>query len=109
MDTWRSRMDMAPAQHSFDGSPSPQPSDDLRAAAVERLKKKREFRAHLVAYVLVNGFLVVLWAITSPDGLFWPVFPLLGWGIGLAFHAIDTFSKPTFSEDRIRREMDRIR
>jgi hypothetical protein len=102
-------MEMAPAQHSFNGSLSPQPTDDLRAAAVERLKKKREFYAHAIAYVLVNGFLVALWAITSPEAMFWPVFPILGWGIGLAFHAFDTFSKPTFSEDRIRKEMDRIR
>ena len=94
-------MEMAPPQHPID--------DSLRTAAVTRLKKKREFYAHLVAYVLVNAFLIALWAITSPDSIFWPVFPMLGWGIGLVFHAFDTYSKPTFNEDRIRREMDRIR
>jgi hypothetical protein len=83
-------------------------NEDLRKAAVERLKKKREFYQHLVAYVLVNTFLVAIWALSSA-GFFWPVFPILGWGIGLAFHAWDTFSRPAFSEDKIRREMDRLR
>jgi hypothetical protein len=82
---------------------------DLRALALERLKKKREFYPHLLAYVLVNAFLVVIWAISSDGGFFWPVFPILGWGIGLAFHAWDTFSRPAFTEDKIRREIDRLR
>jgi hypothetical protein len=32
---------------------------------------------------------------------------LFGWGIGLFFHALDVF-RPPHSEDRIRREMDRL-
>jgi hypothetical protein len=38
---------------------------------------------------------------------FWPIFPLLGWGIGVAFNAWDV-DRPPISEDRIRREMDRL-
>lgn len=82
------------------------PDEDLRARAVASLRKKRELQAHLAAYVLVNGFLVVIWAITGA-GFFWPAFPILGWGIGLFFHAWDTYSGEP-SEDRIRREMDRL-
>jgi hypothetical protein len=84
-------------------------NEDLRNAAVERLKKKREFYQHLLAYVLVNAFLVGLWALVSDGGFFWPVFSILGWGIGLAFHAWETFSWPAFSEEKIRREMDKLR
>jgi len=85
-----------------------EPSDErLRSRALDRLKRKAEFRANLLAYVLVNSFLVVVWALTGAD-FFWPVFPLLGWGIGLAFHAREAYGRgPT--EDKIRREMDRIR
>jgi hypothetical protein len=46
---------------------------ELRERAVERLRKKSEFRAHLLSYVLVNGFLVIIWAITGAS-FFWPVF-----------------------------------
>jgi len=82
---------------------------DLRRRAEKRLKDKREFGAHVLAYVLVNGFLVVLWAMTTgPTGFFWPVFPILGWGIGLAFHVWEVVS-PEPSEEKIRAEMERLR
>jgi hypothetical protein len=37
----------------------------LRDRAVQLLRKKSEFRAHLLAYVLINGFLVGIWAVTG--------------------------------------------
>ena len=79
----------------------------LRQQAVEGLKKKAEFRVHLLAYVMVNAFLVIIWAITSP-GFFWPVFPIAGWGIGLVFHAYDAYGRGAPTEDQIRQEMDRL-
>jgi uncharacterized membrane protein len=82
-------------------------SDDLRTLARSRLVKRREFTAHLAAYVLVNVFVVAIWAFTGA-GFFWPVFPILGWGIGVFFHSWDTFSEP-LSEDRIDREVERLR
>ena len=84
-----------------------QSEDELRATAVKRLKDKRDFKAHLLAYVMVNLLLVAIWAVTSA-GFFWPVFPLFGWGIGLAFHAWDVYSSPA-SPERIAAEMDRLR
>jgi eukaryotic-like serine/threonine-protein kinase len=46
----------------------------------------RSFKTHLTLYVLVNVFLIGIWA-ASGGGYFWPVWPLLGWGIALAAHA----------------------
>ncbi len=82
--------------------------DELREKALARLERKQEFYAHLLAYVLVNGMLVVIWAM-SGGGFFWPIFPILGWGIGIAFHAWDTFRRGEPTEARIRREMERLR
>jgi uncharacterized membrane protein len=82
---------------------------ELRRYAIGRLRKKREFQAHLLAYVCVNAFLVAIWLFTMPGGFFWPVFPIFGWGIGLAFHAWDTFAPATPSEEQIQREMARLR
>jgi hypothetical protein len=81
---------------------------DLRQEAIRRLKKKRDFRAHLVSYVLVNALLVVIWAVTS-SGFFWPIFPLVGWGIGLAFNAWDAYGRRPITEADIRREQERLR
>ncbi len=81
--------------------------DDLRALARSRLVKRREFTAHIAAYVFVNVFIVAIWAFTGA-GFFWPVFPILGWGIGLFFHGWETYSEP-LSEERIDREVERLR
>jgi len=79
----------------------------LRELAKSRLVKRREFTAHVFAYALVNAMLVAIWAITGA-GFLWPVFPVLGWGIGLFFHGWDTFSPP-LTEARIEREVARLR
>ncbi len=83
-------------------------NDVLRDRAIKRLKKRRDFSAHLLVYVLVNAFIVSIWALTNPDGFFWPIFPLAGWGIGVVMNAWDVFHNDEFDEEQIRREMDRL-
>ena len=82
--------------------------DVLRDRAIKRLKKRRDFHAHLLVYVLVNAFIVAIWALTNVHGFFWPIFPLLGWGIGVVMNAWDVYRPEEFDEDQIRREMDRL-
>jgi hypothetical protein len=81
---------------------------DLREMAITQLRKKRDLQAHLLAFVLVNLLLNGIWLITNPGGFYWPMFPLLGWGIGVAFHAWDVYVPEKPPEDRIRREMERL-
>jgi hypothetical protein len=86
--------------------------EELRQRALARLRKKSEFRSHLTSYVLVNAALVVIWALTSgPGSYFWPIWPILGWGVGIGFHAWETYGQPSHgpSEDQIRREIDKLR
>lgn len=45
------------------------------------------FRAHAAAYVLVNLLLAAVWWLSDRGDEYWPVWPHLGWGVGLAFHA----------------------
>ncbi|GAA3794689.1 hypothetical protein GCM10022380_09540 [Amycolatopsis tucumanensis] len=78
-----------------------------REHAVARLKQKRDYYQHVAVFVLINGFLIGVWALTGAD-FFWPVFPLGAWGVGLIMHTWDTFSPNSPSERRIRREMDRM-
>ena len=59
-------------------------------------------------YTLFNGFLVAVWAVTNAGGFFWPIFPMAGWGIGLIMNAWDVYRTDEFSEEQIRREMERI-
>lgn len=77
--------------------------------AKKRVKDKKAFYQHLMSYAIVNLFLAALNFITSP-GYLWFVFPLLGWGVGLAFHYVDVFGIPGFdilSKEWEDRELDR--
>ena len=80
---------------------------ELRQRAVKRLEDKRGLMAHCLAYVTVNMLLVAIWFTTSA-GFFWPVFPIFGWGIGLAFHAWDVLW-PAPGPRQVEVEMERLR
>jgi hypothetical protein len=78
-----------------------------RDKAITHLKKRRDFLGHLLVYVLVNTFIVVIWAVTGDGGFFWPVFPIVGWGIGVVMNAWDVYWRPGITEADIRHEMER--
>lgn len=82
--------------------------ENRREQAIERLKKKRDFKTHLVIYLTVNLLLVGIWAASGTENFFWPVFVILGWGIGLVANAWDVYGRKPISEDEVRREMDRL-
>ena len=90
----------------MEGIPDSEP--ELRKLAVSRLKKKRDFSTHVVIYVIVNAMLVGIWAVTGA-GFFWPVFPILGWGIGVGANAWDVYGRKPITEDEVRRETERLR
>lgn len=60
------------------------------SAARKQAKRESAFYRSLVAFVLVNAFLIALNLLTSPSHL-WFIYPLLGWGIGIASQAFSTF------------------
>jgi uncharacterized membrane protein len=95
------------------GSSTTPAETPLREQALAQLKKKRDFRTHVTAYLLVNAFLWLIWAIVlvSAGGpsLPWPLFPMGGWGIGLVFHAWDAYGRKPFSENEIEGEVARLR
>ena len=80
---------------------------ERRDAAITRLKAKHEFFSHLLAYIVVNAFLIMIWSFSTQPGHFWPMWSLGGWGIGLAFHAYETF-RPPLSEAAIQRQMEKM-
>jgi hypothetical protein len=64
--------------------------DVLEKKARKQVRSERDFYVHLATYLMVNGMLVALNLVTSPEYL-WAVWPILGWGIGLGSHFIETF------------------
>ena len=59
--------------------------------AKKNVEKVKEFYMSLFAYLVVIPFLIFLNLKFSPE-FQWFWFPLIGWGIGLAFHALGAFN-----------------
>lgn len=61
------------------------------AAAARRSVALRGSRAHLVSYGAGVVLMLALWLVTAllfGATYFWPVWPILGWGIGVASHVL---------------------
>ena len=93
--------------------PAPPPDHH---AAIKRIQAKRGFRVHATVYVAVNLLLIAIWALTGPgyanhrhgsESDFWPIWPILGWGVGLGLHYLTVFHRRPISEDEIRREIEK--
>ena len=96
------------SQTPIGAPPAPTSTEtQLRERAVAQLKKKRAFYGHLLVFTLVNATIVVIWAMTSSGGFFWPVFPMLGWGIGVIMNAWDVWHGE-FTEGQVTHEMERL-
>ena len=69
---------------------NPMTPDDIERLARRRAGAKLGWYAHASVYVVVNLFIYAI----SEYGFGqrrWSVFPLLGWGLGLALHGISVF------------------
>ncbi len=53
--------------------------------------RRREIAGHVVPFLVVNLALIVIWAV-SGAGYFWPIWPILGWGLGAVSHVSRTLS-----------------
>ena len=59
---------------------------DQQEFAEFKYRQKREFGQHFLSYLVTNAMLVAINIFTS-GSVTWAVWPILGWGIGLVFHA----------------------
>lgn len=59
-------------------------------------QKRASFKKHLATYFIMNAFFWALWFFgggTQEDhhGWPWPIWPMLGWGIGIAFNYVSAY------------------
>jgi hypothetical protein len=87
--------------------------EELYKLAKARVDEKKGFFSHLASYCIVNAALFLLWRFATGAGYPWFLWPLAGWGIGLAFHFVGVFVLPTrrggWEQREIAREMERLR
>ncbi|HEX2533398.1 MAG TPA: 2TM domain-containing protein [Chitinophagaceae bacterium] len=76
----------------------------------ELARRRASFRSHLTTYLIMSVFFWVLWYFTGGrtynNGLPWPVWPMLGWGIGVAFHYIGAYVRS--GSDATEREYEKL-
>ena len=81
-------------------------------AAKERVENRIGFLIHLAAYVISSIVFVVVWLTASggPGEYFWPIWPMVAWGIGVLFHGISVYSDGGFMgryrEKKVRQFME---
>ncbi len=83
------------------------PDDYPRAE--KRVKAKLGFYFHLSVYIAVNILLIVINLSTQTE-YFWFEWPLMGWGIGLFFHALGVFvfsGKSAMIRQMVEKEMQK--
>ena len=73
-----------------------------------RVLRKRKFRGDVVGYIVVNTFLVGIWAVAG-FGYFWPGWILAGWGVLLVLDGWDAYYRRDVTEDDVQRELHRTR
>ena len=71
--------------------------------AKERVEQLKGFYGNLISYCCVIPVLVLINLSTTDFQWFW--FPMLGWGMGLAFHALEVFGYGKSWEERKIQEM----
>ncbi|MFS2115826.1 2TM domain-containing protein [Herbaspirillum frisingense] len=60
--------------------------------AERRVARQLGFFRHLAIYLVVNAGLMLANLLT-PHPHWWSIGPLLGWGIGVLFHALSVFGR----------------
>jgi fatty acid desaturase len=89
-------------------SPADQTELTERERARIRVEKRHKLHADLVAYVVINVALVVMWALTGL-GYFWPGWILGIWGVLLLLDAWNVYYRRPVSEEEIDDELRRER
>lgn len=91
--------------------------DSIRRRVEQQMKKRNEFVGHLIAFIMVNALLwviffaaagssIVIDNTTIAFGAFpWPLLVFFGWGSGLLAHAVETFFE---TGRRLRRRVEAV-
>ena len=67
-------------------------NNEVYKDAKRKARALKEFYSHLSTYLTVNGIFLLINYLTSP-GEWWALYPLIGWGVCLTIHGLDTIVK----------------
>ena len=67
------------------GSPS---DKELMKLAKQRVHARFAFKLHLALFFILCPFWILIYMLTDPGGYFWPIWPILGFGLSVAVHGV---------------------
>ena len=73
-----------------------------REREADRIARRQWFWLHFAVYLVTQTFLVLIWAL-SDAAYPWYIYPVFGWGILVAAHAVYAFVVKTPEEIMIER------
>jgi len=62
----------------------------VREREAKRIARRQWFWLHFAVYAMTQIFLVIIWVVTAETHP-WYIYPLFGWGIFVAAHAVFAF------------------
>jgi fatty acid desaturase len=86
------------------GPSEPPWTAEEREWARKRIERKRKLYGDFVAYVVINLFLIGIWAVTG-FGAFWPGWVLAAWGVLLLLNVWSVYYRKPLTEHDIDREL----
>jgi len=98
----------SPSESPGSALPEPAEATGERESARRRVERQSKVRADLLAYVVINAFLIGIWALGG-FGYFWPGWVLAGWGVLLLLDAWNAFVRRPITEADVDRELQRGR
>ncbi|TDH26215.1 2TM domain-containing protein [Segetibacter sp. 3557_3] len=96
-------------QYKQNDNPNSSSVHDHNDARLWQLARRRaSFKWNLRSYVILNVLFVIVWYFSSgPGSYYWPIWPMLGWGIGLASHYFSAYHEGRFNT--IEKEYDKLK
>lgn len=78
----------------------------------QQAKKRAGFQRSLASYFVVNTFLWLIWWFTAGKNgdnrdLPWPIWPMLGWGMGLLFQYLNAYGGS--KNDLVEKEYEKLK
>jgi hypothetical protein len=72
----------------------------------QQAKARVDFKTHLTTYIIINGMLWLIWVFTGGTGSHpWPIWPTLGWGIGVLFNYLSVYK----FQNTVEREYEKLK
>ena len=74
--------------------------------AALQIQRWRDFGSQVFAFAIGNIAFMVIWA-AQGKGFFWPMYPLLVWGLGLSAQHFNVVIHGQITDEEVRRKLNR--